>query len=128
MGIDYWIFLILELCLIPGVMIGLGRSFMKKAPENMKSGFSYRTERSSLNRDTWEFAHRYIGKLWFKMGIVTAVITVVVMLISLSRGTEVFSFIGGIVILLHLIPLIVSIVMTERALKKNFDDLGNRKS
>ena len=54
--------LIMDL-LLPFTMIGFGRYFMKKAPKEINSVFGYRTSMSMKNKDTWEFAHKYCGKV-----------------------------------------------------------------
>ncbi|MCY6372198.1 SdpI family protein [Clostridium ganghwense] len=38
---------------------------MKKPPKEINSTFGYRTTMSSKNKDTWNFAHRYAGIVWF---------------------------------------------------------------
>ena len=58
---------------------------------------------------------------------VLAVLTIVVMGMSLSASNAVIGITAGIMMLVHLIPLIASLVMTQMALKKNFDSFGNRK-
>ena len=47
---------------------------MKKAPDSINPVFGYRTTMSMKNRDTWEFAHQYCGKLWWILGIMIVVL------------------------------------------------------
>lgn len=121
-----WFMIILELALIPGIMLFFGRSFMMKTPKK-NSGIAFRTELALKNNDTWVFANTYLGRLWFQMGAVLTVVTIVIMGMSLSASNAVIGITAGIMMLLHLIPLIASLVMTQAALKKNFDSFGNRK-
>lgn len=65
---EFWIFMLVMTLLMPFVMIGFGRRFMRRAPQKINAIFGYRTKRSMQYRDTWEFAHRYCGKLWFFCG------------------------------------------------------------
>ncbi|WP_268051132.1 SdpI family protein [Clostridium ganghwense] len=51
--------------IISFTMIGFGLLFMKKPPKEINSTFGYRTTMSSKNKDTWNFAHRYAGIVWF---------------------------------------------------------------
>ena len=60
----FWIFMLIMDLLLPFTMIGFGRYFMKKAPKEINSVFGYRTSMSMKNKDTWEFAHKYCGKVW----------------------------------------------------------------
>ena len=59
----FWIFMLIMDLLLPFTMIGFGRYFMKKAPKEINSVFGYRTSMSMKNKDTWEFAHKYCGKV-----------------------------------------------------------------
>ena len=59
----FWIFMLIMVLLIPLMMIGFGRLFLKKAPGTINAAFGYRTSMSMKNKDTWEFAHRYCGRL-----------------------------------------------------------------
>lgn len=119
-------FLIFELALIPVIMICFGLKFMKAPPKNKESFFAYKTDRATKNDETWTFAHRYIGWLWFRLGIATAVITAIIMVWAFLQGGATAEITAGTVCIAHLIPLVLSIFLTERALKKCFDQYGNR--
>ena len=108
-------------------MIGFGRNFMKKAPKEINSVFGYRTSMSMKNKDTWEFAHKYCGKVWYVCGMVMLPITVIFMLLVIGKNEDCVGSIGGIICGVQLIPLIGSILPTEIALKKNFDKNGTRR-
>lgn len=49
---------------LSATMIGFGRLFQKNPPQEINSLYGYRTARSMKNRETWDFAHHYIGRLW----------------------------------------------------------------
>ena len=66
----FWIFMLIMDLLIPFTMIGFGYIFLKKAPKNINTLFGYRTTMSMKNKDTWEFAHKYCGKLWYVWGMI----------------------------------------------------------
>jgi uncharacterized membrane protein len=76
----------LNICLIMTAimsltMIGFGFLLGKKIPKEINSIIGYRTTMSMKNRDTWEFAHKYSGKVWIRSGIITTIISVVLALI-----------------------------------------------
>lgn len=75
----FWVFMLIMDLLIPVSMIGFGRIFMKKAPNEINETFGYRTAMSLKNKDTWEFAHKYCGKIWYIFGLVMLPITVIFM-------------------------------------------------
>lgn len=59
--------LIMDL-LIPLTMIGFGKLFLTKAHKNINATFGYRTTMSMKNKDTWEFVHKFCGKMLKKGG------------------------------------------------------------
>ena len=101
--------------------------FYEKAPKEINSVFGYRTSMSMKNKDTWEFAHKYCGKVWYVCGMVILPITVIFMLLVIGKNEDCVGSIGGIICGVQLIPLIGSILPTEIALKKNFDKNGTRR-
>ena len=82
---------------------------------------------SMKNKDTWEFAHKYCGKVWYVCGMVMLPITVIFMLLVIGKNKDCVGSIGGIICGVQFIPLIGSILPTEIALKKNFDKNGTRR-
>ena len=123
----FWIYMLCIGLLFPAIMLVMGRYFMKTAPKEINYIFGYRTNMSMKNRDTWEFAHKYIGKLWFRFGWILVPITIIPMLFVLGKSEDTIGTVGAIVVAIDLIILISAIFPTEMALKKNFDKDGNRK-
>lgn len=120
----FWIFMLLMDLLIPLTMIVFGKMFMTKFPKNINAVFGYRTTMSMKNKDTWEFAHKYCGKLWFKCGLVLLPLSVVPLIFVFHKGTDTIGTVGGIVCAVQLVLLIASIFPTEAALRKTFDSNG----
>ncbi len=126
-NIAFWIFVLAMDLLIPGVMIGFGKSFMKNPPREINPGFGYRTPRSSKNQDTWDFAQKYMGKLWHRAGRVLLPPSLVPLLFVLGRDVGLVGAVGMAVCGAQLVVMLGSILVVERALKKNFDKDGNRR-
>ena len=124
MGFWIWMFIVAILC--PTLMIVAGLYFRKTAPKKINHFFGYRTERSMKNKDTWEFAHKYLGKLWLILGLTLIVPSVVSMFFVIGKSQELISVISLIICVVGLVALIASIIPTEKALKKTFDKDGNR--
>ena len=123
----FWIYMTLMGMLIPVTMLVFGIKFSKGAPENINSVFGYRTAMSMKNRDTWEFAHRYCGKVWRVCGLILLPASVIPMLFVLGGSEDTVGTVGGIVCGVQLAVLIGSIFPTERALKREFDEKGERR-
>ena len=125
--IGFWIFMLIMDLLIPFTMIGFGKAFVNKPPEKINYSFGYRTTMSMKNKDTWEFAHKHCGKLWLKLGIGLLPISILPLLFTLGKDIATIGIVGGIVCCVQIIPLVVSLIPTEIALKKTFDQNGKRK-
>ena len=123
----FWIFMLLVGLLCPVIMIAAGISFLKAAPKKINSVYGYRTELSMKNQDTWEFAHKYCGKVWLRGGLILLPVAVIPMLLVIGKSTEIVGIVGSIIGTLGVVVLIASIFPTESALRKNFDERGNRK-
>lgn len=122
----FWFFMLAMNLILPLTMIFLGKYFSKRAPKEINMLFGYRTTRSTKNSDTWQFAHHYFGKLWYKSGLILLVLTVAAMLFGLGKDTNTVGVLGGIVCTVQLPAMLYAIWPTERALKKTFDKDGNR--
>lgn len=124
----FWFFMLAMGLLIPAIMITFGLVFKRSAPKEINYIFGYRTDMSMKNKDTWEFAHKYIGKLWFCLGLLLIPITVIPMLFVVGGSEGVVGTVGLVVNFVNVIVLIAPIIPTERALNKTFDKDGNRKA
>lgn len=123
----FWIFMLLADLLMPLTMVVFGKRFMTRPPENISASFGYRTAMSMRNRDTWDFAHKYFGKLWFKCGSVLIPLSVLPLMFVFNRGVNTIGAVGGIVCLVQFIPAIGAVIPTEAALKRTFDTNGIRR-
>lgn len=123
----FWLFMMVMCLLIPISMIGFGKYFSKNAPNKINMFFGYRTSMSMKSRETWEFAHRYFGKLWLKTGWIVLAFSVIPMLFVIGKDESTIETFGVIICCAQIIFLIVPIFPTEIALRKNFDKQGRRK-
>ena len=117
--------MLLVILLMPLMMVGFGLLLMKNPPKRINSVYGYRTRRSVRSQDTWEFAHHYFGKLWLVCGLVSIPISLVPICLVLGKSEQVISVTGLIVLGLQTLLMLVTIILTERALKNNFDEFGN---
>ncbi len=123
----YWCFMLSMDLLCPLLMIGFGWLFSHHAPKKINSLYGYRTGMSMKNQDTWDFAHHFFGKLWFKWGLILLPITIIPLLFVLGKDENTVGIVGLIVLGVQMIPLIGAIFPTEKALHKTFDIHGNRR-
>ena len=116
--------MLLVILIMPLMMVGFGLLLMKNPPKKINSYYGYRTRRSVRSQDTWDFAHYYFGKLWLVCGLLSIPISLVPICLVLGKSEQVISVAGLIVLGIQTLLLLVTILLTERALKKNFDEFG----
>lgn len=124
----FWVFMLLMNVLIPLTMIGFGKMFLHHIPDEINMVFGYRTRMSTKNRDTWEFAHQYCGRLWFICGLILLPLSLVPMFFVMGKGEDVVGNLGGVICTVQCVFLVGSILPTERALRRNFDRNGVRRN
>ena len=123
----FWIFMLCMVLLVPLIMLFFGLYFKNKSPKEINSLFGYRTTMSMKNKDTWEFAHHYCGRLWLVLGMIMLPLSVIPMLFFINQDIDVVGIAGGIIEGIQVVVLLISIFPTEKALKKTFDENGNRR-
>ncbi len=111
--------------LISFTMIVFGLLFIKKPPSKINYIYGYRTQMSMKNKDTWNFAHRYAGKVWLISGVVTLIISLILVL-SL-QDQQIYQLAMYAMVFKQTVVLVAVIPITEIALRKNFDKSGIRK-
>ena len=125
----FWAFMLVVNLLIPFTMIGFGHYFIKSAgPKEINAVFGYRTSMSMKNKDTWEFAHLYCGKLWRVIGWIMLPLSVLAMLTVAGKEIGTIGIFGGVLMVAQCVFLTVPIIPTEIALRKRFDQNGNRRN
>jgi uncharacterized membrane protein len=113
--------------LVPAVMILAGYMMYKYPPTSINGVIGYRTKRSKLNIDTWKFAHHYCGKLWLKIGVLVLLLTILIQIPLFKAGEDIIGKVSLIIAMVQVVIILCSIYPVEKALRKNFDENGNRR-
>ena len=124
---SFWFFMLFTAILCPMIMIIMGILFRKSGPKKINYIYGYRTAMSMKNRDTWEFAHRYCGRVSLYIGLIMLIPSAVPMLFVIGNS-KLSGIIGIVICFIDMIPLFVTIALTEKALNKTFDENGNRRN
>ncbi|NCC78526.1 MAG: SdpI family protein [Clostridia bacterium] len=111
--------------LLTATMILFGLLFLKKTPREINGLFGYRTRMSSINDDTWYFAHRYAGAVWIRTGV--AVLAASILVIWILKNSGKFESYMLILFYFQMASLLMVIPLTEIALRKTFDRDGQRR-
>ena len=123
----FWWFSTVCNIFIPILMMITGRLMWKRAPKSINWVLGYRTTRSMKNDDTWRFAHEYCGRIWWYVGLIMLIPSVLVNIPFYNGSEDTVGTVSSIVMLVQCAILIISIFPTEIALKKTFNDDGTRK-
>lgn len=123
----FWIFMLAMELLVPVSMILVGHAYVRHAPKEINGASGYRTARSMINRDTWEFANHHFARTWRIVGWILLPLAVAAMLSVFGRDKKAVGDFGLGLIAIQVVVLLASIIPTERALRKTFDENGNRK-
>ncbi len=122
----FWFLLACDL-LIPLVMLGAGWWMRRRPPKEINGVLGYRTARSMKNEDTWRFAHEHCGRTWQAWGLAMLLLSAAAH-IPFFRATEDALGVMSLMLMgVQCAALLASIVPTERALRRTFDENGQRR-
>ena len=116
--------LMITIFLLPLVMVICGMSYTKRGPKKITRLQGYRSKMSMKNRETWDFAHKNLGDMWFKLGAPMLAVTSVVSLLVLRETTEQITTWCCVIFVIQLVIMVLPVAYTEKALKENFDENG----
>ncbi len=125
MGLD--IFQLVSCLIIPVLMLFFGLKFRKKGPSKINWFYGYRTTMSMKNKETWEFAHEYCGRVWRRWGAIMLIVSMLLCITTLRISEDGRGIVILVSVTVQTILLVVSIYPVEKALKNNFDQDGNRR-
>ena len=124
----FWWFLFFCDLLIPVSMIFAGHWMEKHCAKRMSRFSGYRTARSMKNTQTWRFANKFCGRLWKKTGGVLTLLSVFVQLFFLKGTERELGIFSCILVFVQTVCMLLTILPVEKALKKEFDEYGGKRS
>ena len=104
-----------------------GRMMWKHYPKNINGLIGYRTTLSMRNIDTWKFANEYCGRLWYRIGILMLIFSIIICLLFFKASYNTAFMASLILIAIQCIILVATIFPTENALKREFSEEGRRR-
>jgi len=118
-----WWFLLVSDMMIPIVIAVFGK-MLEIAPGTKNAYFGYRTKRSMSSQEAWNYSNRYCGRLMFYLGVIMAGITLILFLTIVRGSDDTVGWIGGGIALVQCACIFIPVVLTEKELKKRFDEEG----
>lgn len=104
--------------LLPVIMIVSGRVMWKHTPKDINGVLGYRTRRSMVNKDTWNFAHNHCGRLWWKTGWIMLMPTILIHIPLYSKSENVIGIVGVILITIQTGVMITTVFFDRACIKK----------
>ncbi|MCR4955629.1 MAG: SdpI family protein [Lachnospiraceae bacterium] len=118
----FWWYMLVCNCIIPMLMIVLGRWMWKHYPKKINGLMGYRTKRSMKNEETWRFGNQYCGQLWYKLGLIMVVPSILILVPFRASTDNTIGIVSLVLNVIQLLVLVGCIIPTEKALKKQFPD------
>ena len=126
---DFWIFMLVCVLLTPLTMMIMGLIYFKGGyPKKINYSYGYRTKLSMRNQDTWSFAQKLCGKVWFITGLIIMLPSVAPMMFVIGSEADDIGCTGGYVAVVQLLIMMLSIIPIESALKKKFTESASEKT
>lgn len=101
------------------VAVTFGGIVLKQcAVSDIDNTIGYRTKRSMLSKEAWQFANGMCAKLWITGGIIITVFSVILPLTaSFFLNETIGLYIGIFILVSEIISLILSVVTVEKKLQ-----------
>lgn len=110
---------VISLILPLGIVL-YGYLYKNVAANKMSNFFGYKTDRTQLSKETWEYANKRVGEIWMKLGGIYTVIVILLLLIFPSQREKPSLLVIALALIVSMIPFPI----VEKELKKRFDDKG----
>lgn len=123
----FWVFSFITALLVPLTLMLSGYLLYYKTPKRINGFYGYRTRMSRKNQKTWDFANQYCGRIWMLMGSGMLPVSAVCMKTVILADVDTIGMWNGILVMIQCVIMILAIPLTERALRKNFDEYGIKK-
>jgi len=122
-----WGIILIVVLVMSATMIGFGLYFSIAGPKKINFVFGYRTPMSMKNLDTWRFGNTYSGKLMWRTGLILLIGSLATLFPMINASDTTVRTVGLIIIAAHAVMIFGTIILTETALRRNFDHQGNRR-
>lgn len=104
---------------VNGLLFLLSVIFYFFPPKKINSLYGYRTYRSMLNDDIWQFSNSFFLKEFIKYSAISFAAALLFVYLNPDISWQPMA--------IMLLSLAVSVIKTEQAISKNFDKEGKRK-
>lgn len=118
----FWWFILGCDCLYALAMI-FGGYYMRKLSTGKPNHLAgYRTRRSKMSPEAWQFANEHCGKRWQKIGWILLVPTILVHIPFYGKSDDAIGFLSLAIAVVECAIMLLSILPTQKALKEKFPE------
>ena len=113
--------------ILPALMEISGLIMMLHPPKTRNVLFGYRTKRSLLSQETWDFANYYGGTLYVYLGFYIIAVTLMtdIILKITGAGRSIAATAAIVLVLVQALSFIFPVFFVEAKLRSEFDAEGN---
>lgn len=124
----FLIFMAIINFILPITFLIFGFIYSKHPPKKINSYSGYRTAMSMKNYETWTFAHKALGRILLLIGVLFLLGAIVTsLLVICDCEIEIILVISTIEVYVQLVSFLISCLLVEKTLKKEFDENGIHK-
>ncbi len=109
--------------ILPIGFIIYGFVYYKFASKKLSNFFGYKTEKTQLSQETWEYGNKRVGEIWMKLGALYTLIVLGLFIVMPSTREKA----SIIVVIMALIVSFVPFSLVEKEIKEKFDEEGKAK-
>lgn len=103
--------------IIPFMILLIGYLMYKYPPKKINFFVGYRTFSSMKNKEMWDFAHKYCGKVWMLLGLMMVILSSILYLLVWLKIISFTENILLVVVFAQIGMLLLSIFIVENKLK-----------
>ncbi len=107
---------------VNGLLFFLSIIFYYIPPKKINSLYGYRTHRTMLNKEIWDFSNQFFSKILLKYSGICFLVALVLAYLNPEL------MVSWVPMALLIFTLLICIISTEKALNEIYDKEGNKKS
>lgn len=108
---------------LPLGIILYGYLYKNVASKKISYFFGYKTEKSQLSQETWEYANKRVGSLWMKLGAIYTLVVIFMLIIFPTQREKPSIIVMAMAIIVSIIPFPI----VQKELDEKFDNDGKEK-
>ena len=122
----FWFIMLIAGEIIPFILYKFGKLYLTNPPEDRKSPLRCRAVNAGKSDETWHFAHRLCGELWYKAGFYLLMLVALVMILVIGQEAYKVKNTFFVILAFELFTIVRSIFVLHKRMHKEFDEEGNR--